>query len=232
MPTYQDIYRRHAAEYERLIAREDHQGNLWRAIRPLLPSGALTIADMGAGTGRFARLLAPVARHTYCFDRSHHMLSVARRVLQGGGVSNFSLLVADNSRVPLESGSVDLTLAGWNLGHSTEWHPGAWQERIRSAVDELLRLTRPGGKAMIFETLGTGVRQPSAPTEALAAYYEYLEHKRGFTPVQVQTDYRFASLDEAQELTRFFFGDEMGEKVLREGWTTVPEWTGLWWLKK
>jgi ubiquinone/menaquinone biosynthesis C-methylase UbiE len=232
MPGFQEIYRTHGEEYERLVAREDYQGNLWRAIEPLLPHGHLSIADMGAGTGRFARLFAPISRHIYCFDRSHHMLSVARRALHDRRVSNFSLLVADNSRVPLESGAVDLSLAGWNFGHSTEWHPGAWQERIRSAVDELLRLARPGGRAMIFETLGTGARQPAAPTEALAAYYEYLEHQRGFTLVQVQTDYRFASLDEAHELTRFFFGDQMGEKVLSEGWITVPEWTGLWWLQK
>jgi hypothetical protein len=38
-------------------------------------------------------------------------------------------------------------------------------------------------------------------------------------------------LAEAEELSRFFFGDELGNKVVQNNWTILPECTGVWWLK-
>ena len=38
------------------------------------------------------------------------------------------------------------------------------------------------------------------------------------------------SLDEAEELTRFFFGDELAARVVEKEWLILPECTGIWWL--
>jgi len=38
------------------------------------------------------------------------------------------------------------------------------------------------------------------------------------------------SLDEADRLTRFFFGDELADRVRRENWLILPEDTGIWCL--
>jgi ubiquinone/menaquinone biosynthesis C-methylase UbiE len=159
------------------------------------------------------------------------MLSVARKKIKENGISGCNLLVGDNSRVPLPSDSFDLGLAGWSFGHATGWYPDSWRQHIRAAVDELLRVVRPGGMAMIFETLGTGTSQPEAPNQLLEDYYQYLERERGFASAQIRTDYRFDSNQEAEELTRFFFGDEFGDRVSDQGWIVVPEWTGLWWRR-
>ncbi len=45
MPDARDVYRRHAEQYDLLVAREDHAGNLLKAIRELVP---LEGADAGA----------------------------------------------------------------------------------------------------------------------------------------------------------------------------------------
>jgi ubiquinone/menaquinone biosynthesis C-methylase UbiE len=231
MPRYQEIYCQHADRYERLIAREDYKGNLWRTMQPLLPGVDLSIVDMGAGTGRFARLLAPVTREMVCLDLSVHMLTSARRMIPEAEGPDCSFIIADNRSIPLRAGSFDLALAGWSFGHATGWYPQTWQVHIRRAVDELLRLARPGGIAMIFETLGAGTSQPGAPNQALEEYYHYLERERGFLSAQIRTDYRFTSNLEAEELIRFFFGDALGDRVREEGWIVVPEWTGLWWRR-
>jgi hypothetical protein len=34
---------------------------------------------------------------------------------------------------------------------------------------------------------------------------------------------------EAEELTRFFFGDELANRIKNEGLLIVPECTGIWW---
>jgi hypothetical protein len=36
-------------------------------------------------------------------------------------------------------------------------------------------------------------------------------------------------LDEALELSRFFFGDELADRVERNRWVILPECTGVWW---
>ena len=84
---------------------------------------------------------------------------------------------------------------------------------------------------MIFETMGTGVEKPAPPTKILAAYYAFLKQEFGFEEAILETDYRFASLDEAEQVSRFFFGDDMGDKVRERNWVILPEWTGLWWRR-
>jgi len=45
----------------------------------------------------------------------------------------------------------------------------------------------------------------------------------------LSTDYQFASLAEAEALTRFFFGEELAAQVVENAWVVLPECTGIWW---
>jgi len=51
-----------------------------------------------------------------------------------------------------------------------------------------------------------------------------------FTRVRIRTDYRFASLPGAGDLTRFFFGDGLADRVASEALVVLSECTGIWWL--
>lgn len=224
---FQDIYANKAALYDAMVAREDYQGRLLPAIQRIHSLTNAEVIEFGAGTGRLTRLLAPeVARITAC-DCSHHMLHTGQPTLPH--TANWSLAVADNDAMPFANQSADLTVAGWSFGHATGWSPDDWQEVIGAAVAEMQRLTRPGGMLIILETLGTGNEEPAAPNKVLAEYYQWLENDHDFTRDWIRTDYDFGSVDEADRLTRFFFGDEFAERVRAEGWHIVPECTGLWW---
>lgn len=94
---------------------------------------------------------------------------------------------------------------------------------------EMRRVLRPGGTAVILETLGTGRETPQPPTPALAELYAWLESEHEFTRQSLRTDYRFESLDEAEDIVRFFFGDELAAEVVANKWVKLPECTGLWW---
>jgi len=85
---------------------------------------------------------------------------------------------------------------------------------------------------IILETLGTGSETPAPPTPGLAAYYNWLEETRNFALKWIRTDYQFASVGEGEQLTRFFFGDAMADRIAKEGLLTLPECTGIWWKKK
>jgi ubiquinone/menaquinone biosynthesis C-methylase UbiE len=229
MPTFEQIYAAHGDMYDRLVEREDVRGNLIQSIEEIHSLSGLEVIEFGAGTGRITRQLVPLVKHIRAYDASAHMLSVARRRLEETGFTNWSLEVSDNRSIPAASASADLAVAGWVFGHQTEWQPDQWQAEIGAAVDEMLRVLRPGGAAVIFETMGTGNRTPAPPNAQLAAYYAWLENERGFSYKWIRTDYHFESVDEGIELFRFFFGDGLAERVAHEGNAVVSECTGVWW---
>jgi ubiquinone/menaquinone biosynthesis C-methylase UbiE len=232
MPTFEEIYDQHADMYDRLVEREDVRGNLIAAIGEAHPLSGAEVVEFGAGTGRVTRQLVPLVRHIRAFDASAHMLSVARRRLEETGFTNWALDVADNAALPVPDASVDLSVAGWTFGHQTEWNADRWQAEIGAGVDEMLRVLRPGGTAVVIETMGTGSRTPAPPNAQLAAYYAWLENERGFAYKWIRTDYHFESVDEGIELFRFFFGDSLAELVARENNVVISECTGVWWRKK
>jgi ubiquinone/menaquinone biosynthesis C-methylase UbiE len=226
---FQTIYATQAALYERMVAREDMHGNLFAALTEIMSLDGATVVEFGAGTGRLTRLLSLMANHVYAFDISHHMLVEAARVLELTGSTNWSLAVADNRAIPVRPHTANLAIEGWSFGHAVGWYPDSWREEIGKMIGEMRRALKPGGAAILFETMGTGSRQPNPPTAGLATLYTWLENEQGFRYKWIRTDYHFESVEEADELTRFFFGDALADEIVAKQMTILPECTGVWW---
>jgi ubiquinone/menaquinone biosynthesis C-methylase UbiE len=226
----QAIYRYQTDQYERLVVREDYQGNLIRAITNIVPLVGLDVLELGAGTGRVTRLLAPHVHHILALDSSLPMLEVARRTLIDGEISNCELAAADHRHLPVKNGLFNLVISGWSICYlvsagAAEPYPD-WQEQVGMALHEMERALRPGGTIILIETFGTGFDKPHPP-QHLEDYFKLLK-SWGFSSAWVRTDYRFDSLDEAHELTRFFFGEKLAHEVAENDWVILPECTGIW----
>jgi ubiquinone/menaquinone biosynthesis C-methylase UbiE len=228
MVDFKAIYGTQAAMYDRLVSREDYQGNLLRALRRIRPPDGVDVIELGAGTGRITRLLAPLAKRIVAGDASPHMLGVAAERLKQDGLDNWRLAVADNRALPFACGVADIAVAGWSLGHAQDWYPDSWRGVVDTVVSEMLRVLKPCGTAIIIETLGTGREMPQPPHEGLTAYYAWLEGEHDFASAWIRTDYQFESVEEAETLFRFFFGD-LADIVVEQQLTIVPECTGIWW---
>jgi ubiquinone/menaquinone biosynthesis C-methylase UbiE len=229
MDHFKEIYAHHAADYERLVAREDYQHNLYPALDQICTLSGLDVVELGAGTGRLTCLLAPVVNSIQAFDASQAMLDVATAKLKKMNLANWRVEGGDNRNLPLSEAVADVSIAGWSLGHFVGWYPDRWRADIGYALAEMQRVLRPGGTAIILETLGTGFETPTPPNQALADYYNFLENEQGFSSTWIRTDYQFASLEEAEALTRFFFGEQLAHQIVANNWLILPECTGIWW---
>lgn len=227
MSDQRKIYKQEAEQYEKLVSREDCDGNILRALMEIHPFEGANVVELGAGTGRLTRLLVPLTNTIWGLDISGHMLGVGAKLMEAEGAKNWGLAVADHRDLPLAAGIADVAISGWSLCYLAVWGGEEWEESVEKALKEMERVLQRNGKIILLETLGTGCESPAEP-EKLSRYYEYLENK-GFSRKWIRTDMEFESLEESLELIGFFFGGELAMRVKEKGWVRVPECTGIWW---
>lgn len=227
MPNHEQIYQTEAEMYDLLISK---QPSLFPVIDALKPVAGLDILDLGAGSGRLTCQLAPKAKSILALDESQAMLDVTANKLQKAGLQNWSTRVADHRALPVQNQSVDLVVSGWSICYLGSSNLPKWKTNIRQVMAEIQRVLRPGGCAIIMENFGTASETPDPPS-FLNDYFELLEKEFGLSTTWVRADYAFDTLEEAERLTRFFFGDDIADRVVRKGWVHVPECAGVWWLQ-
>jgi ubiquinone/menaquinone biosynthesis C-methylase UbiE/DNA-binding HxlR family transcriptional regulator len=119
-------------------------GKSWKsmaeALLRLMPP--MVIADLGAGEGAFALLLAQRAKKVIAVDSSAKMVEVGREQAQRYGVVNIDYRLGDMEDLPIDSASVDLVFFSQSLHHAL--HPDR-------AVNEASRILIPGGRILILD---------------------------------------------------------------------------------
>jgi ArsR family transcriptional regulator len=119
-------------------------GKSWKslaeALLRLMPP--LVIADLGAGDGAFALLLAQSARQVIAVDASARMLDYGREQAARHGIDNVEFRLGDMEEPPIEDAAVDLVFFSQSLHHAL--HP----ER---AVEQAARILRLGGRVAILD---------------------------------------------------------------------------------
>jgi ubiquinone/menaquinone biosynthesis C-methylase UbiE len=223
------IYQNNGDRYEALIAREDYQGNIEKALDEIVKVDGLDVLDLGAGTGRLALMLAPRAKSIRAFDVSEEMLRVCRTRFETSGLSNWQVDVADHRQLPVEDHSAHLVVSGWSVSYLAVWNNEHQTNELDVWLIEMQRVVRKGGWVIIFESLGTGNESPLR-LEHVESTYQWLD-KNGFQNKWIRTDYKFESVEEAVELAGFFFGEELANRVRERRLVILPECTGVWWLK-
>jgi ubiquinone/menaquinone biosynthesis C-methylase UbiE len=226
MPDHKAIYSREADNYERLVYREDYEGNILKAIQNVVAIDGIDVVETGAGTGRLTCLLAPHTKSIEAYDISEAMLKVAGEKLTASGLKNWKTGVANHRELPVKDGTTDLAISGWSICYLVDWSCSDWRTEVSKGLSEMERVVKPGGMVIIIETQGTGFESPHPP-EHLLDYFAFLK-EHGYAMTWFRTDYKFSDKAEAKELTEFFFGKELAGQFDSE---ILPECTGLWWKR-
>lgn len=227
MPSFEEIYTRHADRYDQLLRREDHQHNLDALLHELFDWKGKTVVEAGIGTARVSRLFIDEVAQLTGYDLSPHMLEGARINL-AGQLEKVTLSIADNLELSQLKHAADCFIEGWSFGHSVCDAPGTVREKAATLLTGCSSLVAPGGTIILIETLSTNADKPAPPSDQLAEFYTLLETEYGFRREVADTAYRFVSIEEAVDLMRFFFGEEMAKSVAERNSLIVPEFTGIW----
>lgn len=142
-----------------------------------------TILDAGAGAGRLSFLCAPTARRVIALEPSPRLRSLLAKKAERRGVKNVEACDGWFDRVPLEPGSVDVTVSLSAFG-SDDPHGGD------RGLAELVRVTRPEGRLVFL--------WPEDPAWLMRRGFQYA---RFDGPLKV----RFRSLATAKRVARIFY---------------------------
>jgi ubiquinone/menaquinone biosynthesis C-methylase UbiE len=223
-----DIYEYISTTYDLLVSKEDYLNNIPRTLFDIADFNNKDVADLGAGTGRLTCMVAAQSKSMVAVDFAADMLKVTANKLSQKGLTNWKTSVSDLRQLPLEDQSIDIVIAGWSICYLASSNHQEWKENLLLIMREINRVLRPNGTIIILETLGTGNEEPTPP-DFLINYYETLRDQYRFNHKAFRTDYQFDSVQQAEELCREFFGDLLGDRIIKEQSSIVPECTGVWW---
>ena len=119
-------------------------GRSWKALAEALLKvlNYRVVADLGAGEGTLAQLLAQRAEQVIAVDLSPKMVEFGRDLALKHGLSNLEYRLGDLEHPPIDPGSVDLAVLSQALHHAE--HP-------QRAIDAAFRILRPGGSLIVLD---------------------------------------------------------------------------------
>ena len=103
---------------------------------------ALTVGDLGCGTGQLAETVAPFVRRVIAVDGSNEMLDAARTRL--ASLRNVDVRKGELETLPIKNGELDAALLSLVLHYSPD---------PARTLTEAARVCRPGAKILVVDML-------------------------------------------------------------------------------
>ena len=118
------------------------QDKLWRmaTVKAIDPRPGQKILDLAAGTGASSVVLARSGAEVVAGDFSRGMIAEGKR--RHGDIANLTFVEADAMKLPFADDEFDTVTISYGLRNVAE---------PRSALQEMLRVTKPGGMLVISE---------------------------------------------------------------------------------
>lgn len=121
-------------------------GRSWKALAEALIKvlNYKIVADLGAGEGTLAQLLAQRAEKVIAVDLSPKMVEFGQNLANQNGLQNLEYRIGDIEEPPIEDACLDLAILSQALHHA---------ERPQRALDASFRILKPGGRLIVLDLL-------------------------------------------------------------------------------
>ncbi|HSM38224.1 MAG TPA: methyltransferase domain-containing protein [Candidatus Limnocylindrales bacterium] len=141
----------------------DPERKVLAALERITPLSGKRIADVGTGIGHYPMLLARRTGRTYGIEADDELRAAARERAGAAHQPNIRIVAGAPDRLPLHDGAVDVVLSG-------TIEP---DDASLPAVDEALRVLRPGGRLVVMGYYGrddvASLLEPEVVRHALEA---------------------------------------------------------------
>lgn len=158
------------ALHARVEAAIDPERKVLGALERIIPLSGKRIADVGTGIGHYPMLLARRTGRTYGIETDPDLLAEARRRAAEAHQPNIRIVEGGPTSLPLRDGAVDIVLTA---GISPE-------DSSLSAIDEALRVLRPGGRLVAIGYYGRDDVAQLLEPEVVAASIEATQRRTGW----------------------------------------------------
>lgn len=171
-------FRTNAESWDHIRALHVDAAEVERGVLAAMPAGTVhDLLDVGTGSGRILELLGETVSRATGLDLSREMLAIARAKLAAAGLDNCRLRHGDMYDLPMENNSFDAVTVHLVLHYA---------DRPHSAIAEIARVLRPGGRIIIADF---------APHDLEELRTEHAHRRLGFTDREVRGWFEAAGLE-------------------------------------
>lgn len=159
-------------------------GRSWKALAEALIKvlNYKVVADLGAGEGTLAQLLAARAEKVIAVDLSPKMVEFGQELALRNGLANIEYRLGDLEEPPIEDASLDLAILSQALHHAE--HP-------QRAIDAAFRILKPGGRLIVLDLVQHQFEQ---------ARELYADRWLGFSESDLASMFEYAGFGEVETI--------------------------------
>ncbi len=165
----------------------DRPGYVIDALSEALPAGL--VLDVGAGDGYTAERLRTSVRQVVALEPSRAMMRSDR---------DCTWVQGEAERLPFRADAFDAGYATWAYFFSRGWDPSP-------GIEELHRVVKEGGPLVFVDNAG-GDEFCELAEGDISARADFWA-QRGFATSVIESEFGFDSVEEAQTLLTWFFGE-------------------------